>query len=52
MADIYLNAKKDEKAYASCFKEIAARNPTFESWLHLGEAYITIHEVKVFLHTA
>ncbi|KAJ3318719.1 Tetratricopeptide repeat protein 21B [Blyttiomyces sp. JEL0837] len=44
MADIYLNHKKDRKAYARCYSELVERHRTVESCLLLGEAYMNIQE--------
>ncbi|RKO89847.1 tetratricopeptide repeat domain 21B, partial [Blyttiomyces helicus] len=44
MADIYLKFKNDRKAYARCYSEMVERNPTIESCLLLGDAYMNIQE--------
>jgi tetratricopeptide repeat protein 21B len=51
MADIYLNHRHDRKKYASCFREVVDQNPTVESCLLLGDAYMKIQEVT-FLNLA
>ncbi|KAJ3246801.1 Tetratricopeptide repeat protein 21B [Chytriomyces hyalinus] len=44
MASIYLNHKKDRKAYARCYSDLYERNKTIESCILLGEAYMNIQE--------
>ncbi|KND02289.1 uncharacterized protein SPPG_02764 [Spizellomyces punctatus DAOM BR117] len=44
MADIYLKYKNDKKAYARCYSELVERNPTVESCLLLGDAYMNLQE--------
>jgi hypothetical protein len=45
MAEIYLNHKRDRKAYARCYSELFERHKTVESCILLGEAYLSIQEV-------
>ncbi|KAJ3090291.1 Tetratricopeptide repeat protein 21B [Quaeritorhiza haematococci] len=44
MADIYLKHKNDRKGYARCYSEMVEKNPTVESCLLLGDAYMNIQE--------
>ncbi|KAI9090531.1 hypothetical protein DFS34DRAFT_653976 [Phlyctochytrium arcticum] len=44
MANIYLDYKHDKKAYARCYSELVDRNPTVESCLLLGDAYMNLQE--------
>ncbi|KAI8911381.1 hypothetical protein DFJ77DRAFT_469797 [Powellomyces hirtus] len=44
MAEIYLKYKNDKKAYARCYSELVERNPTVESCLLLGDAYMNLQE--------
>ncbi|KAJ3020917.1 Tetratricopeptide repeat protein 21B [Thoreauomyces humboldtii] len=44
MAEIYLKHKNDKKAYARCYSELVERNPTVESCLLLGDAYMNLQE--------
>jgi tetratricopeptide repeat protein 21B len=46
MADIYLLHKHDRKRYANCFREVVDQNPTIDSCLLLGDAYMKIQEVN------
>ncbi|KAJ1551311.1 Tetratricopeptide repeat protein 21B, partial [Cladochytrium tenue] len=52
MADIYLEHKKDRRAYARCYNELVQRHNTVESSLLLGDAYMNIQEpdkaIKVY----
>ena len=45
LANLYLNYFKDRTQYAQCYLEILQRNPTTESHLLLGDAYMSILEV-------
>lgn len=47
MADIYMKYKNDKKAYARCYSELVEREPTVESCLLLGDAYMNLQEVRV-----
>lgn len=42
MSQIYLKHKKDRKAYARCLSELVEQNPTAESYMMLGDAYMNI----------
>jgi tetratricopeptide repeat protein 21B len=44
MANIYLVNKKDRLSFAQCFKELVHNNPGPDSFLMLGDAYISIAE--------
>lgn len=44
MAEIYMMKKKDRLAFAQCFKELVDNCPGPESYLMLGEAYMSIQE--------
>ncbi|KAI8590199.1 hypothetical protein BDZ88DRAFT_415862 [Geranomyces variabilis] len=44
MAEVYLKHKNDKKAYARCYSELVERNPTVESCLLLGDAYMNLQE--------
>ena len=46
LANIYLNYHKDRKLYAKCYEDILDINPTIESHLMLGNAYLNILEVS------
>lgn len=42
MADIYLKYRKDRVGFAQCFKELVENNPGAESYLMLGDAFMSI----------
>ncbi|XP_053283448.1 tetratricopeptide repeat protein 21B-like [Pleuronectes platessa] len=44
MADIYLNHRNDPKLYTSCYKEMARKMPSCQTFILLGDAYMTIQE--------
>lgn len=44
MAEIYLKYKNDRKAYARCFSELVDKEPSVESCVLLGDAYMKILE--------
>ncbi|CAL4107788.1 unnamed protein product, partial [Meganyctiphanes norvegica] len=44
MASIYLNHLKDKRMFASCYREVVEKNPTPQSFLLLGDAYMSIQE--------
>lgn len=44
MANIYLVNKKDRLMFAQCFKELVQNNPGAESYIMLGDAYMSIQE--------
>lgn len=47
MAQIYLHHRKDPRLYAGCYRELAEKNPTTQTQLLLGDAYMAIQEVRV-----
>ncbi|XP_055385031.1 tetratricopeptide repeat protein 21B-like [Condylostylus longicornis] len=44
LANLYLHHKKDRIAFAQCFKELVEYYPEPESYLMLGDAYMSIQE--------
>ena len=44
MANIYLVNKKDRLSFAQCFKELVQNNPGSDSYIMLGDAYMSIQE--------
>ncbi|XP_027210397.1 tetratricopeptide repeat protein 21B-like isoform X1 [Penaeus vannamei] len=44
MANIYLNNLKDKRMFATCYREVVEKNPTPQSYLMLGDAYMSIQE--------
>ncbi|KAG1679081.1 Tetratricopeptide repeat protein 21B [Nymphon striatum] len=44
MAYIYLNHRKDRRLFASCYREIVEKFPVPQSFLLLGDAYMSIQE--------
>lgn len=44
MANIYLVNKKDRLSFAQCFKELVQNNPGPDSFIMLGDAYMSIQE--------
>ena len=44
MAELYLNYRNDERAYAQFHEELVRANPTTHSFVMLGEAYMKINE--------
>lgn len=42
MANIYLVHKKDRLSFAQCFKELVQNSPGADSYLMLGDAYMSI----------
>lgn len=44
MANIYLKYHKDRLGFAQCFKELVENNPGGESYLMLGDAFMSIQE--------
>ncbi|KAL7035416.1 hypothetical protein ACKWTF_008359 [Chironomus riparius] len=44
MAHIYLVNKKDRLSFAQCFKELVHNNPGPDSFIMLGDAYMSIQE--------
>lgn len=48
-ANIYLNLRRDKRAYAQCYRDMAQANPCAATYVLLGEAYMRIQmpEVRV-----
>jgi len=44
MADIYLHHRKDRRLYASVYRELVEKNPVPQTYLLLGDAYMSIQE--------
>jgi len=44
MATIYLVHRKDKRMYAQCYKQIVDKAPTAQSYILLGDAYMSIQE--------
>ncbi|RXG72067.1 Tetratricopeptide repeat protein 21B [Armadillidium vulgare] len=44
MANIYLEHLQDKRLYAACYREIVEKDPTPQSFLLLGDAYMSIQE--------
>ena len=44
MANIYLNYRKDKKMFAQCYREVVEKSPSPQSYLLLGDAYMSITE--------
>ncbi|CRK98820.1 CLUMA_CG012072, isoform A [Clunio marinus] len=44
MANIYLVNKKDRLSFAQCFRELVHNNPGPDSYIMLGDAYMSIQE--------
>ncbi|XP_055680428.1 tetratricopeptide repeat protein 21B-like [Lutzomyia longipalpis] len=44
MANIYLTHRKDRVAFAQCFRELVEEYPEPESYIMLGDAYMSIQE--------
>lgn len=44
MANIYIQNKKDRLAFAQCFRELVDNCPGAESYIMLGDAYMSIQE--------
>ncbi|XP_069686948.1 tetratricopeptide repeat protein 21B-like [Periplaneta americana] len=44
MADIHLNYRKDRRAFAECFRELVENSPGPQSFVMLGDAYMSIQE--------
>ena len=50
MANIYLIHKKDRLTFAQCFKELVQNSPGAESYLMLGDAYLSIQGMNFILN--
>lgn len=48
MADIYLTRCKDRLGFAHCFKEIVENDPRSESYLMLGDAFMSIQGIYYY----
>lgn len=48
MASIYLNHRKDPRLYAGCYRELVEKNPTPQTEMLLGDAYMAIQEVCMY----
>ncbi|KAK7872002.1 hypothetical protein R5R35_004518 [Gryllus longicercus] len=44
MADIHLHFRKDRRAFAECFRELVENAPGPQSYVMLGDAYMSIQE--------
>lgn len=44
MAEIYLKYRKDKRLYTSVYRELGEKKPTPQSYLLLGDAYMSIQE--------
>ena len=44
MANIYLHHRKDKKMFAQCYREVVEKSPSPQSYLLLGDAYMSITE--------
>lgn len=44
MADIHLNQQKDRRAFSECFREMVENSPGPQSFMMLGDAYMSIQE--------
>jgi tetratricopeptide repeat protein 21B len=42
VAELYLKHKRDESAYIRCYQELLDVQPSLVSYLHLGDAYVTL----------
>ena len=42
LADIYLNYKKDRRLYAVCYKELVEQQPSPQTCILLGDAYMAV----------
>lgn len=51
LANIFLSDDVDSKAYIRCYREIADSNPTADSFLLLGDAYLEILEPEKALES-
>lgn len=46
MAQIYLEHKNDRLRFAQCYKAILDKNPSPQTYVLLGDAYMSIQEVE------
>jgi tetratricopeptide repeat protein 21B len=49
LADIYLKHRRDKKLFIKTYKELVERDPTPQALVILGDAYMSIMEVCVFI---
>ncbi len=49
LAEIYLKHRRDKKLFIKTYKELVDRNPTPQALVTLGDAYMSIMEVCVFM---
>jgi tetratricopeptide repeat protein 21B len=49
LAEIYLKHRRDKKLFIKTYKELVDRDPTPQSLVILGDAYMSIMEVCIFL---
>ena len=45
LADIYLNYKKDRRLYAVCYKELVEQQPSPQTCILLGDAYMSVQVI-------
>ena len=45
LADIYLNYKKDRRLYAVCYRELVEQQPSPQTCILLGDAYMAVQVV-------
>lgn len=46
-ATIYLTLRRDKRAYAQCYRDMAQANPSAATYILLGEAYMRIQMPEV-----
>ena len=46
LADIYLNYKKDRRQYAVCYRQLVEQQPSPQTCILLGDAYMAIQVLK------
>lgn len=51
MAQIYLKHLKDKKMFTQCYKQMVDMSPTPQSYVLLGDAYMSIQEPERALET-
>uniref|UniRef100_A0AC35U0L9 TPR_REGION domain-containing protein n=1 Tax=Rhabditophanes sp. KR3021 TaxID=114890 RepID=A0AC35U0L9_9BILA len=44
LAEIYMDEKKDPSKFAKCYQNILESNPTVETYMLLGDAYMSVQE--------
>jgi tetratricopeptide repeat protein 21B len=49
LAEIYLKHRRDKKLFIKTYKELVDRNPTPQALVILGDAYMSIMEVRIFI---